>query len=172
MTFENKRHIEIDEGFQGINLTEFSVAADEGVISEEIVDAFIKTEQFAFESLRECIKKEPNKGYLRRAFDFEKIKVADFKKYSKKETEKFLMDFLNETDWGDDRTDFVKLLDRYLEIHNQFNNNDFFIISKAWFKKEDERLMEPEKWIYTYCFFIISVDRASSLLTMTEWTYD
>ncbi len=171
-TIDYKRHIEINEGYQGINLTEFAIGVDEPIISDQIVETFIRSKQFLFDSLRNCVKAEPHKGYLRQAFDVNKIKITDFKKTDKQGVSKFLFDFINEPDWGEDRNEFAKLLDRYFEIHNEFGDNEFYILSKDWFEKEDERVIEPENWVYTYYFLIISVDRESNLLTLTEWTYD
>lgn len=171
-TIDTKRHIEINEGYQGINLTEFAIGVDELISNDQIVDIFIRSKQFSFDSLRDCVKAEPDKGYLRQAFDVDKIKITDFRKTDKQGVSKFLFDFINEPDWGDDRNEFAKLLDRYFEIHNEFGDNEFYILSKDWFDKEDERVIEPESWVYTYYFLIISVDRKSNLLTLTEWTYD
>ena len=110
---------------------------------------------------------------MRRAFNFDKAKITDFKKYTKEEARKFLIDFLNESDWGDnDGGEFSDLRERYFEIHKKITSNDFYIISKDWFETNDERLIEPENWCYSYYFLIISVDRNSNLLTLTEWTYD
>lgn len=171
-TFKTKRHIEIDESYQGINLTEFAIEVDEQIDNDNIVDTFIRSKQFSFNSLRDRIKAAPDKGYLRQAFNIERIKITDFKKTDKKGTSKFLSDFLKESNWGDDRNEFAKLLDNYFEIHNQIEANDFYILSKDWFSKEDDRVIEPESWVYIYYFLIISVDTKSNSLTLTEWTYD
>jgi hypothetical protein len=170
--FDTKRHIEISEGYQVINLTEFAIGVDEQISNDQIINTFICSKNYSFDSLRDCVKAEPDKGYLRQAFDIDKIKITDFKKTDKQGVSKFLIDFLNEPDWGDDRNQFAKLLDRYFEIHNEFGDNEFYILSKDWFGKEDERVVEPESWIYNYYFLIISIDRKSNLLTLTEWTYD
>ena len=171
-TFETKRHIKIDENYQGVNLTEFTINVDEQMDNEKIVDTFIKSKQFSFDSLRDRVKTEPEKGYLRQVFNVEKVKISDFKKADKQGVSKFLFDFINEPDWGDDRSDFAKLLDRYFEIHNTLAESDFYIISKDWFDKDNEKVIEPESWVYTYYFLIISVDRNSNILTLSEWTYD
>jgi hypothetical protein len=42
ITFEKKRHIEIDVNYQGINLIEFSFVADNQIIDDQIVDTFIR----------------------------------------------------------------------------------------------------------------------------------
>lgn len=99
-------------------------------------------------------------------------KLLISKKKDQKGISEFLIDFLNEPDWQDDRDDFAKLLERYFEYYKEFENNEFYILSKDWFEKNDERLIEPESWCYTYYFLIISVDRSSKILTLTEWTYD
>jgi hypothetical protein len=171
-TFETKRHIEIDENFQGINLTEFGFAVDKHIDNDQIVDTFIRTKYFSYDSLRDCIKKVNDKEFLRRAFDIDKIKISDFKKTDREGISKFLTDYFNEPDWGDDREDFAKLLDRYFEIYNESANNEFYILSKDWFVKDDERIIEPESWCYTYYFLFIAVDRNSKTLTLAEWTYD
>lgn len=172
ITFETNGHREIDLNYQGISLRAFSFEVDKNMGNDQIVDTFIRTKHFAYESLRNCIKKEPDKIFLRRAFDLDKIKIADFKKFSKEETTKFLCDFLNDSDWGDDRDEFATLIDKYFEIHKQYGDNDFYVISKDWFDKDNEKVFNPESWCYTYYFLIISVDRNSNLLTFTEWKYD
>ncbi len=171
-TIETKRHIEINEGYQGINLTEFAIRVDDLISNDQIVDSFIRSIQFSFDSLSDCVKAEQDKGYLRQAFNVDKIKITYFKKTDNEGVLKFLFDFINEPDWGDDRNEFAKLLDRYFEIHNEFGDSEFYILSKDWFDKEDERVIEPESWVYSYYFLIISVDRKLNSLTLTEWTYD
>lgn len=170
--FDAKRHIEIDVNYQGVNLTEFDIIVDEQIDNDNIVGTFFRSKQFSFDSLRDCIKTEPNKGYLRRAFNVEKIVISDFKKTDKQGVLKFLLDFSNEPDWGDDRNDFAKLLDKYFEIHSTFAESDFYIISKDWYDRDDEKVIEPESWVYAYYFLIISVDRNLNVLTLSEWTYD
>jgi hypothetical protein len=154
-TIDTKRHIEINEGYQGINLTEFAIGVDELISNDQIVDTFIRSKQFSFDSLRDCVKTELDRDYLRQAFDVDKIKITDFRKTDKQGVSKFLFDFINEPYWGDDRNEFAKLHDRYFEIHNEFGDNEFYILSKDWFNKDDERVIEPESWVYTYYFLII-----------------
>jgi len=171
-SFQIKRQIEMDVNYQGITLTEFSISADDNIGNDQIIDTFIRSCSFNYDSLRDCVKKEPDKGYLRQVFNIDKIKIADFKKHSKVGVTNFLCSFINRPEWGDDRNEFAKLLNWYFEIHDQFGDNDFYVISKEWFDKDDERVIEPESWIYSYYFLIISVDRNLNLLTLTEWSYD
>ena len=77
MIFEINRHIEIDENYQGVNLTEFSFTVTDEPNSDLLVDNFMRSKQFSYGSLRDCVKNEPEKGYLRRAFNIDRIKVTD-----------------------------------------------------------------------------------------------
>jgi hypothetical protein len=170
--FDKINHIEFNENFQGVNLTEFTIRTDNKTTTDEIVDSFIQSKSFTYESLSNCIKEEPEKNFLRRAFDFSIIKFSDFKKTDHVGTTKFLFDFINEPNWGDDRNKFAKLLDKYFEFHSLQENRNFYIISKDWFNKDDERVIEPEHWCYTYYFLIFSIDRKSNILSLSEWKYD
>lgn len=171
-TIETKRHIEINEGYQGINLTEFAIRVDQQISNEQVIDNFIRSKQFTYDSLHDCVKAEPENGFLRQAFNIEKIKIDDFKKTNNEGVIKFLITILNEPDWGDDRNDFSKLLNRYFEIHNNFGDSSFYILSMSWFDLEDERVLKPERLVYSYYFLIISIDRKINSLTLSEWSYD
>ena len=172
LTFKTKKHIEVDEDFQGINLTEFTFVVDEKLDSDQIVDTFLRSDQYSFESLRNCVKSEPDKPYLKRAFNIDGLQLTHFKKTNKEGITKFLVDFTNKTDWGEDKGDFTKLVDKYSELINAYAESDYYLISKDWFSQDDEILNDPENWIYAYYFLIINVDRNSNLLAFSEWTYD
>ena len=47
-----------------IHLTEFSYKVDKKIDSVEIIDKFIQTKSFVYDSLRDCIKNKTDKGYL------------------------------------------------------------------------------------------------------------
>jgi hypothetical protein len=172
-TFEIKKHIEVDEGYQGFNLTEFLFTANNNDPTDQIVDTFIRSTHFSFDSLSNIIKNDTEeKGYLRQAFVIDEINIGDFRKLDKAGTKKFLIDFLNEPDWGEDRNEFAKLLDNYLEIHDQLTDADFYVINKDWFDKDSKKVLEPENWVYTFYFLIIYIDKNLQTLILTEWTYD
>lgn len=99
-TFEIKKHIEVDEGYQGFNLTEFLFTSNNNNSTDQIVDTFIRSTHFSLDSLRDVIKNDTEKkGYLRQAFVIDEIDISDFRKLDKAGTKKFLIDFLNEPDW-------------------------------------------------------------------------
>ncbi len=173
ISFGLNRHLEIDEEFQGINLTEFAIILEAELNNDEILDWFIRSKYFFYDSVRDFVKKEPGIGYLRQAFNIEKISISDFRKLNKEKTRQFLLDFSNEPDWGNDKDEFKTLLNRYLEIHQQFgDDNYFYVLSKDWFSPDDKKLLIPESWCYTYYFIIVSIDRENNVLTIMEWTYD
>lgn len=174
-TFDIKRHIEINESYQGINLTEFYFESDKDIDNDTLVDIFIRSTHFSVDCLADVVKNNPeNKPYLRQAFDIDKITIADFKIYNKEGVAEYLLDILNDIDyWGDnDREDFKKFLDNYFVIYNKFNDIQFYIISIDWFGEKDQKIVEPESWIYGYYYLIISVDRNTNLFTLSEWAYD
>lgn len=170
--FQTKRHAEFSESFQVINLTEFDMEVDEKIYTDQIVDCFIRSTHYSYDSLLDCIKAKPNGGYLGQAFNMDKILITDFKKTDKQGVTQFLFDFINEPDWGVDRNEFALLLDWYFEIHKEFGDIECYILSKDWFGEEDERVHDPQSWCYTYYFLIILIDRKSNVLTITEWLYD
>ena len=172
-TFETKLHTEINENYQGINLTQFLISGANDEENEHIIETFIHSTSFKVDSLRDVIKNDTDtKPYLRSAFDLDKISIENFKKKSKEEISEFLCDLINQSDWENDRSDFAKLLDKYFEIYNEFGDCDFYITSKDWFDHNDESINEPERWIYSYYFIIISTDKDLNLLTISDWTYD
>ena len=173
MIFSIVRHIEINEGDQGINLTEFSFMPIGEMGDDKLIKAFLDSDAYRIDSLRDLVKNNKENGaYLRRAFDMDKVKIPDFRKTGKGGVSEFLEAFLQEPDWRTDRDDFEQLLARYSEVNGQLEETDFYILSKDWFDKDDERLIEPESWVYVYYFLIISVDATKGLLTFMEWTYD
>ncbi len=172
LTFNIHRHLEIYEEYQGINLTAFTMEVDDQMDNDRIVDTFIRSTHFSYDCLADCVKAEPNKNYLGQAFNMDNIKISDFRKTDKYGVSQFLFDYINEPDWGDDRNDFAKLLDRYFVIHNELGDNNFYILSKDWFDEKQDNVLLVEWWSYTYYMLIISVDRRSNVLTLTEWTYD
>ncbi len=172
-TFELLEQKEIVENYQGLVLTNFSFRENAEIENGQLLEEFIRSKHFRFESLREPIRTN-SKGdlNLRGTFNFDNIKTEDFKNFSKKEITSYLINFINTPDWYDDRNDFAKLLDFYFKVQVSFEEKDFFLITKDWFAIDDIRVIDPNHWIFTYHFIIIYIDRQSSKLSMSEWMYD
>jgi hypothetical protein len=105
------RHLEIDEAFQGINLTEFHFLNDTPLPDRQLVDSFIHSKHFTSDCIRDIIKNNTeNQPFLRQAFENSIITSNDFKKLTKSEIITFFDDFGNQEDWGDtDIYDFITL---------------------------------------------------------------
>lgn len=173
LTCEVKRHVEVYENFQGFKLTEFGYSITEDLPSEATAGLFIRSQYFKFDCLPDCVKNDQdNRDYLRQAFDTDRISINDFKRFDKSGALKFLIDFLNDPDWADDKKHFASLLDKYLTHFEQLQDADFFIISKEWFEQGDKRVLDTEYWIYNYYFLILYIDKDSNTLQLTEWSYD
>jgi hypothetical protein len=164
---------EIDEGYQGINISEFTYSNDENLSEENLVDLFVHSVSFTEESRRESIKNHSGGiAFLRRAFEIDLVKMDDFKQTDKNGLVKFLNDYAEEDNWEKDKDDFKKIKDRFFGFLENGLSKNFYIISKEWFDQNDKRLREPESWIYTYYFLIVWIDELRKTVTVSEWTYD
>ena len=172
-TFKLNFQKEIEEDYQGINISEFRYSNPEYLSEESLIDLFVHSESFTKKSRREIIKN--HKGdipFLRQAFEIDLVKMDDFKQVDKNGLIKFLDDYTEEDDWETDRDDFIKIKDRYFEFLENVQSKNFYIISKEWFDQNDKRLRQEESWIYTYYFLIIWIDEIKKILTVSELTYD
>jgi hypothetical protein len=173
-TFKLNSQKEINEDYQGINISQFTYSNAENVSEEFLIDLFFHSKSFTEESIREIIKNDTeNRPFLRQAFEIDLIKMDDFKQTDKNKIIEFLNDYGNTNDWGDtDGDNFIKLKDKFLEFLTNVKSNNFYLISKEWFDENSEKVREPENWIYSYYFLIIWIDEIDKILTVSEWTYD
>ncbi len=181
MEFALKRHIEEPGKYQCFFLTEFSFETTDEVNEDHVLEDFLKSDALKYDTLSNIQKHNPEKaGFLRKAFDFDLTGVSDFQKIDKEQTEKFLIDLRNEPDWGEDLKDFKKLLKKYFRIHKKLSGNFFYVINRDWFyditngacDECDERLHNPECWVYTLYFMIIHVDMLQKEIMFVEWFSD
>lgn len=175
MTFELIKHNEIVEEYQGINLNEFQFSNGENLAEENIIEEFIHSNSFKEESLKEIEMNNPDNRdlYLRQAFEIENVSIQDFKKLNKENLVSFLNGFWSSEDWGVfDREDFEIIKVKFIELIRNNNSDSFFLLSKDWFNEGDIRIREPERWIYSYNFLIIWIDKVNNTLLVSEWTYD
>jgi hypothetical protein len=102
-----------DSEYQGFCITEFRF--DNLNTTEELmVDDFIHSSYFTSDSLREIIKQNPDKPFLRQAFNTTEISVHDFKKMTKQQVVSFLKNFEDEDNWGDiDKENFIKMKSQF-----------------------------------------------------------
>lgn len=78
--FELKSQEEIDEKYQGINLSKFKFSDNKNDSEEELIDDFIHSKSFTEESCREIIKNHTGEiPFLRQAFEIDLVKIKDLK---------------------------------------------------------------------------------------------
>lgn len=170
--FNLKEHLEVNADFQGFCLSEFNFESNKAT-NGQILNEFLNSTSFNFDSLPNVVKENPEeKQYLKPLFKSKKISSSDFNRFEKSGITKFLIDFLNQPDWGEDRIGFSNLLDKYFEIHNNYDESDFYLINKEWFNAEDQKIRQPEFEIYSYYFLIVYINKIKGILAITEWTYD
>lgn len=168
------KQTQIAEGFQGFNLTEFAILHEISYDDSEIIDNFIKTENFSLDCLPEIVKndRENPDFYLRQLFDNNKLSINDFKMLSKIELINYFESFAKHDDWGDDKIDFETLLGIFKSEIENSKSDKYFLIDKDWFDKESDKIRDPESWIYINYFLAIWIDRIENKLTVCEWNYD
>ncbi len=172
MNFVLKKQKEENVENQGVNLVEFDILLNKRYTDEEVINAFLKSNAYSRDCLHSIVKEHKSNldWFLRQMFNENTISITDFQKIDKNQLVNFFVDFGNEDDWGDDRGDFHKLLDVIFEQVEEYNS--FYLISKDWFSVNDNRIRNPEHWIYTYYFLVIWIDIKSSKLMHYEISYD
>jgi len=165
------KQVQIAEEFQGILMTIFSLTDNFERADNLIIDEFLKSNSFAVDCLGEKAKKNPE-IYLRQLFDNQKISVEDFRELNENEIANFFIDYSNESDWGEDRKEFKNLVEKFKTIIGNYPSDKFYLISKDWFEKDNEKIRNPENWIYLYYFLVIWFDNEKKSLIVCEWTYD
>lgn len=172
MNFINQ--IQISENNQGFYLTEFQLDSKLDNSDDSIIDEFIKSESFTYDCLPEMIKKDKNNPdfYLRQLFDNEKISTIDFQRFGINELIDFFENYAKHNDWVDDQEDFLKVFTIFKTKLSMNKSVGYFLLSKDSFNSDNEKIRNPEGWIYIYYFLIIWVDRLERKLFFCEWNYD
>jgi hypothetical protein len=171
--FKLNRHFEINEHYQGANITEFHYSNPKDVSNDYILNDFLKSGHIEKDCIRDYVKNSPNRdGFLKGAFILSEINSDDFKKYSRNEVVKFLNDILLEPDWHEDLEDFKRIHDRFIHFLNDLNADIYFTISKEWFDDLSSKKLTPESWVYVYYFLIIWIDNNSKTLGFSEFDSD
>ena len=172
-TFKIKSHLEINEKFQGVNITEFYYSNPYNLSNDEIINNFLHSDHIENDCVRDVVKNSSHKHeYLKGAFVLPEINVNDFKKCSKEEIMKFLSDILAEPDWREDIDDFKRIHDRFVRFLNDLNTNNYYSISKSWFDELNSIKLTPESWVYVYYFLILWIDNKIKILGFSEFDSD
>lgn len=172
MKFINQ--IQIAENNQGYYLTEFQLDSELDNSDDKIIDQFIKSERFTYDCLPEMVKRDMNNPdfYLRQLFDYNKISTIDFQRFDISGLIDFFEKYAKAYDWGDDKEDFLKVFEEFKSKLELNKSVEYFLISKDSFDSDNEKIRNPEGWIYLYYFLIIWIDRQERKLFSCEWNYD
>ncbi len=164
---------------QGINLSEFTYSNEENISETELVDSFIHSTSYTEDSRRECIKNYIGEGsYLRQLFEIDLVKLNDFKTLDKKGIIQYLDNFDEMDNLGEKqavhfcKNIFFRLKDQFLELSKATQFDNFYLISKKWFDRNDKRVRQVEYDCFDYYFLIIWADETNETLTVSEWTFD
>lgn len=155
--------------YQGFKLSNLSYDNADDYTTEQIVEYFINSEYFPLACTDETVLRKQAIGC---AFNINEVRPENFRKFNNIEIEKYLSDFINEPDWGEDRLDFAKILDRYFEIHKNLDEGIFYVINMDWFEQDDKLLLDTNHWVYIYYFLIIYIDVKTKTLKFSEWEYE
>jgi hypothetical protein len=171
--YKIKQHIELDEQFQGVNITEFFYSDTSNLSNGEIITDFIHSKHIENDCIRNSVKNSPHKDeYLKGAFELSELNSGDFKKSSKEEIESFLSDVLAEPDWHEDIEDFKKILNKFIDFLRDLKTNEYYLINKVWFEDLYSNKTRPESWVYNYYFLILWIDNNSKIIGYSEWDSD
>ncbi len=170
---------DVNNHSQGISLSEFRYSDEESISETELVDSFIHSKSFTEDSRRECIKNYTGDGsFLRQLFEIDLVELRDFKTLDKKGIIQFLNNFDELDDLGEkeavdfDKNIFFGLKDKFLELSKAAQFNNFYLISKKWFDRNDVRIRQVEYDNFVYYFLIIWTDETNKTLSVCEWTFD
>jgi hypothetical protein len=172
MSLKFLRQDEINEGHQNIFRYLF-LTEDVPNIVNDFLDVFLHSEDFKNDCLPFIVKGNLGKNdrFLKHAFSEEVLSITDFKEFSKEKLLHYFDVYSKDSSWGDDRADFVVLLNKFVDLIRTEKSDQFYLISKEWFEKGNEILNDSSEF-YLYYFLIIWLDRDKKVVNVCEWNYD
>ena len=175
LELEIGKHEEVGIEYQGYNLTEFTILKISEHSEAQIILEFLNSKYFLEDCRPDIVKKDihKNEGFLRPAFITENLSIDDLKKLSKTQIVAFLNQFGATTDWGtSDGKDFEVLKDTFIDVINQNDTDNFYLINMDWFKNNLLKVHEFESWCYVYYFLFFWINDKKTNFTLCEWAYD
>ena len=172
MTFSFSDQIEIISGHQG--LFWYSLVIDHLFDDiSHLFNEFIRSDNFSVDCRPLIVKNDSriNTRYLDSAFNYDRLSMSDFKFLSKYELLNFFDDYGNDDNWGDDRPDFKVILNKFETLLIEEISEEYLLISKEWFDKDDV-LLSVDSNVYLYYFLIIWIDQNKKMIKIIQWKYD
>jgi hypothetical protein len=104
-------------------------------------------------------------------FNLLNINAADFLKVDKAGVEKFLIDYFNDSNGGDERESFKEEMSKFPTLGEKFIANNSFILDRDWFDSTSNKLTDVID-IYVFFLIIIGVKPMENKIIVSEWFYD
>jgi hypothetical protein len=163
---------EIREGYQAI-FWYIIIINDVSNELDHSLNSFLHSDSFRDFCLPFNVKKSAGENYhfLQRAFNQDTLSISDFKVFSKEQLISFFKDYSTSDSWGDDKNEFVTMMNSYRELLQKEASDHFFLISKEWFDKGN-KILNADSEIYIYYFLIIWFDEVKKVINVCEWIYE
>jgi hypothetical protein len=134
---------------------------------------FVHSDYFKEFVKPDIVKQTPSERnrFLKGAFNLSNLGFTDFRVFEKEGLIRFFNEYAQSGDWGEDRTEFITIMNSFNHLIENETINKFFLISKEWFRQGDQILSQDSE-IYTYYFLILWVNTARKTINVCEWNYD
>lgn len=144
------------------------------IIWDDFLEYFLQSKYFINDCLPFFIKKypKPTFRYLKHAFREDQLKANDFRIFNKVELLNYFENYSNDESWGDDRNDYIVLMNNFKKIISKENCDYYFVINKEWFPNNSNKLYSDSADLYSYYFLILWIDVENKFLNVCEWNYD
>jgi len=109
--------------------------------------------------------------FLQGAFNLNNLDVTNFRIFSKDGLMQFFDEYSQSADWGDDRGEFIDVMNSFNKFLEKETSDCFFGISKEWFNQGD-RVLSADSGFYTYYFLLMWLDIGKKIINVCEWNYD
>jgi hypothetical protein len=109
--------------------------------------------------------------FLEGAFNLSNLDITNFRVFKKESLVRFFHEYAQSDDWGEDRTGFISIMDRFDRLLEKGTTDEIFLISKEWFSQSD-RVLSQDSEVYIYYFLIVWMDIDKKIVNVCEWNYD
>src|SRR5690348_10707452 len=128
-------------------------------VSEDVTTSltdFLHSKHFKEEAQSFLVKKSKGDRHIPigRPFDEENLFIELFKKFNKAEMQTFFLNYSEPNREYEGKTEFIFLMNNFFDWLKKESTNEYYIISKEWFNKDD-RVLNDISELYTYYFIII-----------------
>jgi hypothetical protein len=163
----------IQLNYQAIFWYMFSMENIDPEIEESWLIEFVHSDIFKQMIRPESTRPAGPESYptLESAFHLSHLAQTNLRTVNKEQLNRFFREYAESNDWGDDRAEFIAIMNEFFDVLETRQENKFFFISKEWFNKGD-RILSEDSDIYLYYFIIIWINMDDKIVNVCEWSYD